>query len=432
MKPARFQIGEAQAALLVVGGVLGAGIFLGIGEGLRNAGAGMVVLFALAASLAGLVTRALASLALAQGGGVSFVATTAAHLGRRTAFVQGWGYWGAAVLACTAQLTAAGTLMSAWVPIPPWAAALTGLVLTAALNRSRVDLFGAVEAGLSACKVAVLGLVMLLAVISALRSGGPSSALLAPTVWAPRGVSGWLSALPLSLFAFGNVELVGLAALDLAHAQRTLKRVIVRVVLSLAVLYVSVTAALLALLPPHSWEAAANPFALVLARAGVPGAGPVMDALLVWVMISSCNACLYGATRVVRALAAERCAPAMLMTRNAQGAPGLATVLTAASVGLAVLLSATSPGRLLLPLMAGAAMLGLVNWSLFLMAHCKLLAGPRAWPDVAGLVAIMAALALMASRPAFHAATGIVVIVVAGLTALSRGLNHRSPVPQTS
>ena len=62
--------------------------------------------------------------------------------------------------------------MSAWVPIPPWAAALTGLVLTAALNRSRVDLFGAVEAGLSACKVAVLGLVMLLAVISALRSGG--------------------------------------------------------------------------------------------------------------------------------------------------------------------------------------------------------------------------------------------------------------------
>ena len=207
---------------------------------------------------------------------------------------------------------------------------------------------------------------------------------------------------------------------------------IVRVVLSLAVLYVSVTAALLALLPPHSWEAAANPFALVLARAGVPGAGPVMDALLVWVMISSCNACLYGATRVIRALAAERCAPAMLMARNAQGAPGLATALTAAAVGLAVLLSATSPARLVLPLMAGAAMLGLVNWSLFLLAHCKLQAGSRAWPDVAGLAAIMAALALMASQPAFHVATGVAATAVAGLAALSQTLNHGSAVPRTS
>ncbi len=416
----------------MLGGVLGAGIFLGIGDGLRDAGAGMMVLFALAASLAWLVTRALGALALAQGGGVSFVTTTMAHLGRRTAFVQGWGYWGAAVLACTAQLTAAGTLLSAWVPLPPWAAALTGLVLAAALNRLRVDVFGAVEAGLSACKVALISLVMLLAVISGLRWGGAPSALLAPAMWVPRGVSGWLSALPLALFAFGNVELVGLAALDLADAKRTLKRTIVRVVLSLAILYVGVTAALLVLLPPHSLELPANPFALVLAHAGVPGAAPVIDALLIWVMISSCNACLYGATRVIRALAAERCAPAMLMISNAQGAPGAATVLTAASVGLAVLLGATLPGRLLLPLMAGAAMLGLVNWSLFLLAHCKLQAGPRAWPDLAGLAAIMAALALMASQPALHIATGVVVVSIAGLAALAQVLSQGSPVSQTS
>lgn len=416
-----------QVGLIALGGTVGAGLFLGIGDGLRAAGLMLPGMFAAAAALAGAVAVALGEMATAQGGNVTFVGLSAKYLGRRSAFVQGWGYWASAVLACMAQLTAAGRFMADLGPIPHWAVAALGLALLALVNEARVRTFGTLEAGMALLKIALLLAVIIAGAAAVLHSAtaleaGVPSVLRQPLL--PQGAAGLLAALPLVLFAFGNTELVALASVDLSEARRTLTSTVNRFVARLALLHVGVSAALLLLLSPEDLQAGASPFVLLLTQTGVPGAQALVNVALVCVMLSSCNAGLYGAARALEALATAGCAPSALAIRAANGSPRAAIRPTVLAVAGVIGLSSIAGERTFALLLGAAATFGLVNWGCFLIAHRRFrrASGRGAAGSTAALAAATGALAALAAQSPLRPAVLLAIGAIAILALLSKRL----------
>ena len=434
-------LSEGQAGLLALGGTIGAGLFLSIGDGLRSAGTGLPLLFAGGALLAYAVTRALAELAASLGGRVTFVTLSARFLGRRVAFAQGWGYWASAILACMAQLTAMGVFARALWPVPAWLVAPAALLVLTGVNRLDVRLFGSIEAGLAAIKVTVLALVILLgavALASPAMLPGAGAGRLARESLLPAGFSGLLAAVPLVLFAFGNSELIALASADLDDARHILGRTVRRFMARLALLHIGVAAALLLLIPHVDLSPAESPFVTLLARANIAGGGAIMNVVLIWVMLSSCNACLYGAARALRALADEACAPAWLAREAANGSPANAIGLSMLAVATLMGVSALASGELFALLLGAAATLGLLNWALFLLAHrrFRVAASRPAHASSAALAGIAAALLAIATPPPLRssAATAIAAMALLALVArlrtdVTQGARGTGPAP---
>ncbi len=399
-------------AFLTIGGTIGGGMFLGVGQGIQAAGPAMIVAFLLTGAAVSVVARGLAEMATAAGGHATFVRTTRLNLGRRTAFVEGWSYWACAVLTCMAELAGAGALTRAWLPaIPSWIVALPILLFLAGLNRLEVRRFGEIEFWMALLKIVACLVVIGLGLWSVARPAASGTRIGIGHLWSdggvlPRGWRGLLLALPVAVFASGGSELVGLATADAdepVHAARGL-------LLRITAIYVGVTTALLVVMPWRSVPTANSPFVMFLSHFGLHAAVPVMAIVLLSAVLSSCNSCLYGATRVLASLAEEGLAPARLGRRNRRGAPAPAVTMSSCFVLVAVALELLAPARLFALLLTASAMTGLANWGIFIMAHLRLVrrtvrpaaAGtPRfwPWPDCAVLLLIALTFGVMAADP---------------------------------
>lgn len=408
---------DRQAGMVALGGTIGAGLFLGVGDGLRLAGAGMVILFAAAALLAWGVTRALGEIVIADGRGITFVDATSRFLGPGVARLQAWGYWSAAVLACATQLGAAAGILQGWLGSASWIGAAAALAILTILNRASARAVGAVESWLALLKVVTLAGFVVAGMIAASFLPLSQSRVTTPLLAFPMGAAGLLMALPLALFAFGNAELIGIVSADLEDPGRTLAPTIRRLMVRLALLNMGAAAALLVLqaaIAGH--DPADNAFLAVLLRSGIPASATIMRIILLSVFTSSCNACLYGAA------SAFRTRPASQLTSRDIDQPGLlrrrAVLWTAASVTLVLLIGSLLPSGSFANILAGAALFGLVNWGIILMAHIRArrIAGRTAIASSSTLGGVSIAFLCIALQPDFSlAAIGTVICIAAVL-----------------
>ncbi|WP_419728961.1 amino acid permease [Lichenicola sp.] len=395
---------------LTLGGTIGGGLFLGVGQGIRAAGPAMILAFLAAGCAVFVVARCLGETALAVGGRATFVRTTRLNLGPRVAFIGGWSYWACTVLTCMAELVGAGILLRVWLPaLPPWVAALPALVLLSGLNRMRVRVFGEIEFWMAMLKVvacvAIVVLGLMLAADPARRPEVGIDKLWVDGGFLPNGWRGLLLALPAAVFAFGGSELVGLASADAEQPAALASRVGRAILIRTTVIYVGVTTALLVVMPWRTVSVANSPFVDFLARVGLPGSSTVMAVVVLSAILSSGNACLYGATRVLASLAEEGLAPPRLGLRNDNGAPGAAVTVSSCLVAVAIGLELLVPGRLFVSLLTMSAITGLANWAIFTITHLRSIRHRqgRAKTDIAWISGNVAVLALI----------GVTVAVVA-------------------
>ncbi|MGC1301224.1 MAG: amino acid permease [Caulobacteraceae bacterium] len=382
---AQLGLSKRQLEFIAFGGSIGAGLFLGVGQGIRLAGPGMLLAYATAGLMVFIVARGLGEMALADGKPDVFLRYTERYIGPMAAFVQGWSYWICCVLICMAELTAAALFMAQWFPnLPGWITEFTGLALVFAINRSSVRVFGEVEFWISLVKIVtivgflILGLFLLSGLGGAKIPGASVSNLWEHGGWLPKGVGGVLTALPLALFAFGGSELIGIAAAEAETPTRAVPKAINGVLIRLGVFYLGTTAVLLCLEPWNSVPTDSSPIVQVLARIGVPAAANLMNVVLISAVLSSCNSILYAATRTLKVLGAIGGAPGGLAKVNVHGAPEVAGRLIVVVIALGLISTRFLPHGVFGLLLTTVAIIALVNWALFLIANLRFRGRPEA------------------------------------------------------
>ncbi|WBO61449.1 amino acid permease [Streptomyces camelliae] len=335
----RGALGNRQMSMIAIGGVIGAGLFVGSGSAVRQAGPAVLVAYAAIGALAVLVMRMLAEMAVAQPETGSFSSYAGRELGPWAGLSVGWLYAYQWCITVGFEAIAGAAVAHHMLPaIPTWLAALVLMVALIAVNFARVESFGTFEFWFAMIKVAAIIaflLIGLAAVLGALpnTSAPGTTNLLGHGGFAPNG---WLAVLQASLvvfFSYFGTEVVTIAAGEAKDPAQAVRRGINSVVWRILLFYIGSITIVVMLLPWNSTAVTDSPYVAVLSHLGVPFAGTAMNFIVLTAVLSCLNSGIYSSSRMLHSLAERGEAPALFARTTRLGVPAPA-VLAASSIGL--------------------------------------------------------------------------------------------------
>ncbi|MEU3435317.1 amino acid permease [Streptomyces sp. NPDC006863] len=317
-------------SMIAIGGVIGAGLFVGSSAGIAAAGPAILISYAMVGLMVVLVMRMLGEMAAARPSSGSFSAYADQALGRWAGFSIGWLYWFFWVVVLAVEATAGAKILESWIPgVPQWAWALIVMVVLTITNLVSVGSYGEFEfwfAGIKVVAIAAFVVVGFLAVFGLLPgSDNPGSGLAHLTDsggFFPEGPGAVLTGVLMVVFSFMGSEIVTLAAGESADPQRAVSKATNSVIWRIAVFYLGSIFVVLTLLPwndPSILEKGS--YVAALDSIGIPQAGNVMDVIVLTAVLSCLNSGLYTASRMAFSLGERGDAPKSFARVNKRGVP---------------------------------------------------------------------------------------------------------------
>lgn len=364
--------------MLGLGGVIGAGLFVGSGAGIAVAGPGIVLSYLIAGALATLVMRMLGEMSAAMPASGAFSVHAERALGRWAGFSVGWLYWFLLVVVLAVEAAGAARIASGWLPaVPQWGWVLVFMLVFTAANLAAVKNFGESEFWFAALKVGAIVLFLLLGVaaIAGWLPGREPVGLANLTGrggFLPHGWAGVVSGVLAVVFAFGGLEVVTIAAAESDDPVRNVARAVRTAVWRILFFYVGSMLVVVTLLPWTAMRPGLSPYVAVLDSIGVPAAGTLMDGVVFVALLSALNANLYGASRMVFSLAERGEAPRGLLKVSAGGVPRRAVLASVAFGFVSVLLNLLWPDSVFLYLLDSVGAVLLFVWALIALSQLRL------------------------------------------------------------
>lgn len=333
--------------MIALGGVIGAGLFVGSGVVIQATGPAAVLSFALTGTLVVLVMRMLGEMASAYPAVGGFYEYNRLALGELAGFMTGWMYWYFWIIVVALEAVAGARLLTYWFPqAPPWVFTLGLMTVFTLLNLLSVRSWGEAEYWFALIKVAaiILFLVVGAVVIAGLWPGhsGGFANLTGYGGFMPRGfVPVLTAAVAATGFYFGS-EIVTVAAAESPEPERAVARATQSVVSRVLVFYVGSILVVVTLVP---WTdpRMAQPYVAALGMVGIPAAAPIMNGVILTAVLSALNSGLFASSRMVMALATRADAPRALAHLNERGVPVRAILLSTAFGYAAVVMNYVSP-----------------------------------------------------------------------------------------
>ena len=339
-------LSQRQLRMIAMGGVIGAGLFVGSGVVIKGTGPGAFLTYLMSGVLIILVMRMLAEMAVANPTTGSFADYSRNALGNWAGFSVGWLYWYFWVIVVGFEAIAGAKIVQYWVDIPLWLTALVLLVAMTVTNLFSVSSFGEFEYWFAGIKVAAIIVFIALGSLYVLGVW-PHKNLDFSNLWShggffPLGVGAVTVAVVTVIFSMVGPEIATIAAAESADPERAIAKAANSVILRIAVFFVG-SIFLIATILPWNEDREASPYVAAFTAMGIPYADQIMNAVVLTAVLSCLNSGMYTASRMLFVLAARREAPAKLVEVNSRGVPVYAILLSAAVGLLCVIAAAFSP-----------------------------------------------------------------------------------------
>jgi aromatic amino acid permease len=345
---------QRHLSMIALGGVIGAGLFVGSGAGIAAAGPSIVIAYTLSGLLVMLVMRMLGEMSAAYPSSGSFSAHAERAIGPWAGFTAGWSFW---VLLCTAvglEGIGAASIVSGWLPgTPEWAWVALFMVVFCGTNLAAVKNFGV---------LAIAG------VLPGTDSPGTSHL----SDFLPNGGEGLVVGLLASVFAYGGLETVTIAAAESQDPVRGVASAVRTAMWRIALFYIGSMAVIVTLVPWDSPEVVEKgPYVATLDTLGIPGAGQLMNVVVLVALLSAMNANIYGASRIAYSLV-ERGQGPKALGRVSGGVPRIAVLASSVFGFICVLLSYWRPNDVFSWLLNMIGAVILVVWIFIAVSQLRL------------------------------------------------------------
>jgi len=315
--------------MIAIGGVIGAGLFVGSSSGIATAGPGILLSYALVGTLVVLVMRMLGEMSAANPTSGSFSAHADRALGPWAGFSIGWLYWYFWAIVVGFEATVAASIIGQYVSgIHP---ALISLILVLALtatNLYSVGSYGEFEFWFAGIKVVAIIIFISLAIlflIGLLPGNSPGlTNLYAKGGFFPNGPLAMFSGVATVIFAFVGAEIVTIAAAESNEPGRNVARATNAVIYRVLLFYVVSVFFVAAIVPWNTGfteDIIKSPFTLAFERMGIPGSGTIMNLVVLTAVLSVLNSSLYTTSRMLFALTRHKDAPSFMTNTTTRGVP---------------------------------------------------------------------------------------------------------------
>src|SRR4051794_27736886 len=343
---------QRHLTMIAIGGVIGAGLFVGSGVVIKETGPAAFLTYALTGVLIVMVMRMLGEMATANPSTGSFADYARRALGGWAGFSVGWLYWYFWVIVVGFEAVAGAKVLTYWFSAPLWLLSLGLMILMTATNLFSVRSYGEFEYWFAGVKVAAICVFLALGTLYVVGlwpdRGFDLSNLTAHGGLFPHGLGAIFSGIVVVIFSMVGAEIATIAAAESPDPERAIARATNSVVVRIAIFYVGSVFLLAAIVPWNSDELAASPYVSAFTAMGLPYADHIMNAVVLTAVLSCLNSGLYTASRMLFVLAGRREAPVALITVNGRGVPVWA-ILTSTVVGfLCVIAAAVSPDTVFL------------------------------------------------------------------------------------
>lgn len=334
--------------LIALGGVIGAGLFVGSGVVIQSAGPAAVVSFFIAGLITVLIMRMLAEMTVARPALGSFYVYAREAMGNRAGFTVGWMYWYFFVIVVAVEAVAGGRILQLWLPnVPLWVLSLGLLVLLTATNLVSARSYGEFEYWFSSIKVIAI---LVFLVVGALYlfgiwpgSHGGVSNLVSHGGFAPMGIGAVLAAVVPCVGFYTGAEIVTIAAAESAEPRRAIAKAMRSIVFRVVLFYVGSVFVVVAVKAWNAPDTAVSPYAAVLDVLGVPAVATIMNAIVLTAVLSCLNSALYTSSRMLFALTRNGDAPKMFTKLSRSGVPRRAIIAGTVIGYVSVIAAYTSP-----------------------------------------------------------------------------------------
>ncbi|MEU5048957.1 amino acid permease [Streptomyces sp. NPDC021096] len=369
---------QRHLSMIALGGVIGAGLFVGSGAGIAAAGPSIVLAYAASGLLVMFVMRMLGEMSAANPASGSFSVHADRAIGPWAGFTAGWMFWTLLVVGVAIEAIGAAHIMQGWFPgSPSWLWVLAFMALFCGTNLGAVSNFGEFEFWFAALKIGAIALFLVLGALAILGllpgSDSPGSAhLLHDGGFLPNGMDGLLVGLLASLAAYGGLETVTIAAAESEDPVRGVAKAVKTTMWRIGIVYVGSMLVIVALIP---WDDKAvtesGPYAAVLDRLGVPAGGEIMNVVVLIALLSAMNANIYGSSRMAYSLVSRGQGPKFL-AKVSGGVPRRAVLASSAFGFFAVLLSYWYPTTVFAWLLNMVGGVVLVVWGFIAASQLRL------------------------------------------------------------
>ena len=339
-EPLKRDLKSRHLMMISIGGVIGAGYFLGAGGAIQMAGPAVVISYFVGGFVTILVMALLAEMAVAMPVAGSFQVYATKTMGPRAGFMTGWTYWFAFLIGPASETIAAGTFLNLWFPmVPIWVFSLVVAALMTAVNIIGVLVFGEVEFWLSLIKVVALvafiiwgcvvvfGMPMQDASLSNLWGANSD-----PSGFAPMGPAGVIGAMLIVFFSYGGTEAIGTAAEESHNPARDIPRALTGTVVRIVVLYVISITVLLMVVPWQKLGVSSSPYVDAMMVLGGPVFGNIMNFVVLTAALSCIDTGVYATSRMLYSLSRDGYFPKIFSTVNAKRKVPVAAAIACCAV----------------------------------------------------------------------------------------------------
>jgi GABA permease len=321
-------------SMITIGGIIGAGLFVGSSVAINAAGPAVVISYALTGFLLLLVMRMLGEMAVEMPRVRSFTEFTRATLGNWAGFSVGWLYWYFWVVVIPVEAIAGAGIITKYLPASPWAIGVMLMALMTAVNLMSARAYGEFEFWFSSIKVAAI--ISFIVVVGAHAFGfrsptGPTfSNLTSHGGYAPQGWWAVLASVTTVIWSMMGAEVTTIAAAESPEPARAVARMTSTIISRILLFYVLSVFVITCAVPWDRVVVAQSPFTLALVQVHIPYAARIMDAVVLTAVLSCLNSSFYIASRVLFVLANHGDAPRALVRTNRRHVPALAVLLASA------------------------------------------------------------------------------------------------------
>lgn len=440
---------QRHLTMIAMGGVIGAGLFVGSGAVIQSVGPGAFMTYAVSGVLVIMIMRMLGEMAVANPSTGSFADYARNAMGPWAGFSAAWLYWYFWVIVVGFEAIAGAEAMRYWFPdVPTWVFALVLMALMTGTNLFSVKSFGEFEFWFAGIKIAAIIAFIGLGTFFVLglwpNKGLDFSNLVAHDGFLPFGGGAVFSGVVVVIFSMVGAEIATIAAAESPDPGKSIARATNSIILRIAVFFVFSIFLLAVILPWNSEGLAASPYVSAFTAMGIPFADHIMNAVVLTAVLSCLNSGLYTASRMLFVLSARREAPLSLMKVEGNGVPRNAILFSSIVGFLCVVAAALWEDTVFLFLLnsSGAVILFvylLIAISQFILRRrtdpAKLTVKMWLYPGLSVLVIVAIAAVLL--QMAFNQGTRTQLLlsllswaVLLVIFFVTRGIRNRAPVPE--
>jgi lysine-specific permease len=379
------KLGSRQMNMIAIGGSIGTGLFVAVGQSISEAGpGGTLVAYGLIGIAVFFVMNALGEMATYTPVPGAFETFASRYVDESFGFMMGWNYWLCCAFTMGTELVASAIVMKYWFPDSNsimWSAIF--LVLILVLNLFSTKIYGEAEFWFAGIKFAtiiiflVVGILMIIGIFHG-HEGGFANWTEGDAPFAGGGLSTF-SILMVAGFSFIGVEATAVAAGEVKNPTKAVPKAINNVFWRILIFYIGgifVIGTLVSHTDPNLLDAdidnvAMSPFTLVFERAGIGFAADIMNAVILTSVLSCGNSVMYEASRLLFSMSQQKRSPKVFAKLTKRGVPIYAVILTTAVSLLCFLAGPNGDSIVYSWLYNGTGLTGFITWLGICYTHLR-------------------------------------------------------------